>query len=421
MHITTHLDLDVVALEGDDELSLLVELTAPTAASERPRDPRTLIVVLDRSGSMQGDRLTGAKRALTELVDRLDPDDRFGLVTFDNTVRVDIPVAPLSAKAQAKQRIAAVLPGGATDLSAGYLRGLQEAGRAAGAAGAAGATILLISDGHANSGVVDPARLGAVAAKAAADGITTSTVGFGLGYDERLLTAIAAGGNGNELFAEHADQAIAAISGELDGLLAQTAQAASLLVRMSPACRALTVVNELTSTVTPDGVQVELGSFYSGEVRRLVITFDVPGIAALGLARIADLDFGWVELPGLVQHSVSVPVHVNVVPGDQAAGRIPDATVRTELAFLRTQQAKRAAAERMSDGDAAGAIAAMRAAGSMLRTAMAAAPAVMMADLSEDLDAIDRLTAEAAGGNLSRAAKALSADTSSKSRRRGRA
>ena len=43
----------------------------------------------------------------------------------------------------------------------------------------------------------------------------------------------------------------------------------------------------------------------------------------------------------------------------------------------------------------------------------------MMADLSEDLDAIDRLTAEAAGGNLSRAAKALSADTSRKSRRRG--
>ncbi len=418
MHITTHLDLDVVALEGHDELSLLVELTAPAAASERPRDPRTLIVVLDRSGSMQGDRLTGAKRALTDLVDRLDPDDRFGLVTFDNTVRVDIPVAPLSAKAQAKQRIGAVLPGGATDLSAGYLRGLQEARRAS---GAAGATILLISDGHANAGVVDPARLGAVAAKAAADGITTSTVGFGLGYDERLLTAIAAGGNGNELFAEHADQAVAAISGELDGLLAQTAQAASLLVRMSPACRALKVVNELTSTVTPDGVQVELGAFYSGEVRRLVITFDVPGIAALGLARIADLDFGWVELPGLVQHSVSVPVHVNVVPGDQAAGRIPDATVRTELAFLRTQQAKRAAAERMSDGDAAGAIAAMRAAGSMLRTAMAAAPAVMMADLSEDLDAIDRLTAEAAGGNLSRAAKALSADTSSKSRRRGRA
>lgn len=416
MHIATHLDLDVVALEGDDEISLLVELTAPGLAAESTRLPRTLVVVLDRSGSMQGERLAGAKRALTDLVDRLDPQDRFGLITFDNTVRLDIPAAALADKAQAKQRIQSIRPGGATDLSAGYLRGLQEARRSVDRAGGA---VLLISDGHANAGVVDPERLGAVAAKAAADGITTTTVGFGLGYDERLLKAVAAGGNGGELFAETADQASTVIAGELDGLLSQTAQAASMLVRMFPACRRLKVINELTCTSTADGVQIELGAFYAGESRRLVITFDVPGSAALGLAQIAELDATWVELPGLVQHTVTLPVCVNVVPGDQAAGRVPDPMVRTELAFLRTQRAKRAAAERMSAGDAGGAIAEMRAAGTLLRTAMAAAPAPMMADLSEDLAAIDRLADEAVAGDLSRAAKALSADTSRKSRRRG--
>lgn len=416
MHIATHLDLDVVALDGDDEISLLVEMSAPTAAAGTVRAPRTLVVVLDRSGSMQGERLSGAKRALTDLVDRLEPQDRFGLVTFDNSVRLDVPAGALTDKAATKQRIEAIRPGGATDLSGGYLRGLQEARRSV---DGAGGTLLLISDGHANAGVVDPDQLGAVAAKAAADGIVTTTVGFGLGYDERLLRAIAAGGNGGELFAESADQALTAISGEIDGLLSQTAQAASLLVRMSPSCRRLRVINELTSVPTADGVQVELGAFYSGEARRLMLTFDVPGIAALGLAQIAELDFTWVQLPGLVQHTVTVPVCVNVVPGDQAAGRVPDPTVRTELAYLRTQQAKRAAAERMSAGDAGGAIAAMQAAGAMLRTAMAAAPAPMMADLREDLDAIDRLADEATTGNLSRAAKALSADTSRKSRRRG--
>ena len=59
MHIATSLDLDVVALEGDDEISLLVELTAPIAMADRPHPPRTLVVVLDRSGSMQGERLSG--------------------------------------------------------------------------------------------------------------------------------------------------------------------------------------------------------------------------------------------------------------------------------------------------------------------------------------------------------------------------
>lgn len=83
------------------------------------------------------------------------------------------------------------------------------------------------------------------------------------------------------------------------------------------------VVNELSPVATPDGVQLELGAFYSGEVRRLVITFDVPGIAALGLAKIAGLEFTWVELPGLVQHSVTVPVHINVLPPGPGRGPGP--------------------------------------------------------------------------------------------------
>ena len=64
---------------------------------------------------------------------------------------------------------------------------------------------------------------------------------------------------------------MAAIAKELDGLLSQTAQAASLLIRMAPACKRLRWSTNCPSVVTPDGVQVELGAFYSGEVRRLVV------------------------------------------------------------------------------------------------------------------------------------------------------
>jgi len=419
MHISTQLDLDVVAVEGHDQLSLLVELTAPTSDTNTTRTPRTLVVVLDRSGSMAGGRLEGAKKALLELIDRLDPTDRFGLVTFDNATRLAIPAAPLADKAAAKHRIAAIHAGGSTDLSAGYLRGLQEARSATVGSGGAGGTVLLISDGHANAGVTDPDQLGSVAAKAAGDRITTTTLGFGLGYDENLLRAIAAGGNGSELFAEHADDAVAAISRELDGLLAQTAQAASLLIRMAPTCSGLLLVNEMPSVVTPSGVQIELGAFYSGEVRKLVITFDVPGIAALGLAEIASLDFTWVELPSLVQQTTTVPVYVNVMPGDQAAGRVPNPVVRTELAFLRTQRAKRTAAEQMSRGESGGAIQDLRQARAMLSDAIASAPADMHFELAEDLATIDALADEVNHGDLARAAKRAYADINLKSRKRG--
>ena len=62
---------------------------------------------------MAGERLNGAKKALIELVDRLDPADRFGLITFDDHVRVEIAAAPLKDKAEAKNRISGrSTPGG---------------------------------------------------------------------------------------------------------------------------------------------------------------------------------------------------------------------------------------------------------------------------------------------------------------------
>ena len=233
MKISAGLDLDVVALEQRDEFTLLVELTAPDTPSEAERIPATLQVVLDRSGSMGGGRLGGARTALLSLVDRLEPTDNLGVVAFDDEATLVVPAGPLSDKAAVKAAIAAVRRGGRTDLSAGYLRGLQEARRVA---GPAGATVLLISDGHANAGIVDSDRLGTVATSAHRHGVTTSTLGFGLGYDERLLAALARGGQGNELFAEEADTAGALIAGEVGGLL----------IRTTPAVEAVAVLNELS-------------------------------------------------------------------------------------------------------------------------------------------------------------------------------
>lgn len=417
MHLSAHLDLDVLAHETDDQVSALVELTAPAQPVEAGRAPSTLVVVLDRSGSMAGPRLEQAKAALTALVDQLDPRDRFGLVTFDQHPTVAVPAGALTDKTAVKRAIAQVHPGGSTDLSGGYLRGLQEARRVG---AGAGATVLLVSDGHANAGLTDPVQLGDLARRAQTDRITTSTLGMGLGFDERLLSALASGGAGNEHFAETADEAGKLIAGEVDGLLAMVAQAGSLRVRMTPRVRAVRVINDLSVAPLSDGIMIELGAFYAGETRKLIMTFDVPGIPALGLAEVATLTFGYVTLPALEQQTVTLPLHVNVVPGDQAAGRIPDPVVRTEAAFQQAQQAKRVASTALSGGDSDAAAAALDRARTVLRTAGAAAPAPMVAELSEELRLIDRLAHEAAYGDAARAAKLSSADAAFKSRTRGR-
>jgi Ca-activated chloride channel homolog len=418
VHINAHLDVDVIAVETEDQVSVLVDLTAPPVPqTQAPRPPSTLEIVLDRSGSMAGPRLDGAKLALQRLIDRLDPTDNFGLVAFDDQIEIVVPAGPLTDKQRVKAAIGAIADRGSTDLSSGYLRGLQEVRRAA---GPAGATVLLISDGHANVGVTDPQTLEGVAAEARGRGVTTSSLGFGLGYDERIMSALARGGAGNELFAEEPDTAVGLIAGEVEGLLAQTAQAASLLVRLDPAVRAVQVLNELPVTATADGILAELGSFYADEVRKIVLVFDVPGIAALGLAEVATLEFTYVELPALKQHTVTVRLHVNVVPGDQAAGRVPDPVVRTEMVYLKAQQAKRRASTHLSAGNAEAALKEIREAQETVTAAMASAPPDLLADLAEEAESLTYLATETQTGMISRAAKYSSSDSHSKSSKRGR-
>jgi Ca-activated chloride channel family protein len=99
----------------------------------------------------------------------------------------------------------------------------------------------------------------------------------------------------------------------------------------------------------------ELGDFYSGETRKLLIEFSVPAMAALGLATIAEMTLGHVELPALQQHTVTLPVSVNVVPADVAANRVPAPEVHREKLLLSAQRAKQDSEEALARGDYSGA------------------------------------------------------------------
>src|SRR4051794_39752888 len=305
MHVNAHVDVELVAVEQPDELTVLLELRAPDRSDAEARPSAAVQIVLDRSGSMGGERLAAAQRALVALVDRLDPADRFGLVAFDGTARVVVPAGPLADKEALRRAIAALVPGGTTNLSGGLLRGLREARRVA---TAAGATLLLVSDGHANEGIVDADRLGAVAARAREQGVTTSTIGVGLDYDETLLAALAAAGQGGHAFAEDGDAAAGAVAGEVDGLLSKTVQAASLTVRPTSEVHAVTLWNDLASHTIEGGVVAELGDLWAAEERKVLLTLAIPAIPALGLAQVATLELTYVALPDLAEQTITLPV-----------------------------------------------------------------------------------------------------------------
>ena len=347
------LDTDLVAIESEDKVTVMVDLTAPVTENQTSRPARGVQVCLDVSGSMEGASLAAAKESILKLIDRLDKKDTFGMVIFDDTAKVAVPTKPLIDHdiAQLKKAIRKIQTGGSTDISAGFTLAMREASRNK---LEGGSSLLVISDGHANAGERDPQFFADVAAKSATESIASSSIGLGNGYDETILEAIAQGGGGAHRFAADIDEAVGAIAAEVDDLLDKVIVNTALRFRPTAMAKGqpkIELLQRLPYWMDGQDYVVQLGDLYAGENRRFIILVDVPGIADLGLCKIADVTIEYTDLAARSEISVTMPVNVNVVPGDQAAGRIEDPIVKAERMILQAQSEKAIATEEILQGN----------------------------------------------------------------------
>ena len=395
MHVKAHLDLDLVALEAADQLTLMLDLTAPITDKAKSRAAQAVQIVLDRSGSMSGEPLESAKSSILKLVERLAPQDFFGLVAFDDQALVVVPMRQVKDHdiPSLRKAIREMQTGGSTDISAGYLMGLRELARV-NSAGAS--TLLLISDGHANAGEKDPKVLQSIATKHASQRINTSTIGLGVGYDEIILEALATGGGGAHRFASTVDEAVGAIAAEVNDLLEKSVVNAVLRVRPIKDLTQppkIQVLQRLPFWKDGEDYVVQLGDLYAGENRRFIIGLDVPGIAALGLTKVADIIIEYLNLVEVTEISVTMPVNVNVVPADIAAGRVPDPIVRAERLIIEAQSEKALATDEIRTGRVREASTRLKGTATKLRTEAANLP-VTDARSAESLEIIKAEAAE---------------------------
>jgi Ca-activated chloride channel family protein len=237
------------------------------------RSPVNLAIVIDRSGSMQGEKLARAKEAAVMAVKRLHPDDIVSVVAYDDTVRVLLPATKVADRSRVLAAIEQLQPGGSTALFAGVSVGAAEVRKFLDRERVN--RVVLLSDGLANVGPDSPAELGALGASLKKEGIAVSTIGLGLGYNEDLMFRLALGSDGNHAFVEH-PRDLARIFDDEFGT-AQSVSAQDVLVRIdcAPGIRPVRVLGR-DAEIAGKTVTVSLNHLYDAHEKYILLELEAP-------------------------------------------------------------------------------------------------------------------------------------------------
>lgn len=184
-------------------LDLIVRIQAndaPQTTAVSPQAPKRLALVVDRSGSMSGQPLAEALRCVEHIASHLAPQDQLAVLAYDTQVTTLQTLGPVNLP-QLKATLATVQEGGNTDLFLGWQAGAQAL--ADGPANAI-SRVMLLSDGCANHGLTRASDIVPHVTLAASQGIATTTVGLGRGFNEDLMNAMARAGRGQQYFGQTA-------------------------------------------------------------------------------------------------------------------------------------------------------------------------------------------------------------------------
>ncbi|KAJ4457726.1 putative ring zinc finger and vwf domain family protein [Paratrimastix pyriformis] len=210
-----------------------------------------LVLVIDRSGSMAGHKITLVKKTLHFIISQLGEGDSLAIVSYATSVSVNLPLTSMDAsgKRTAEESLAQIVPCDATNLSGGLWKGLEQVFRGKNTLG----SVLLMTDGQANAGITNTAalvsRLGTRLEKAGQKGtsITIHTFGFGADHQPELLRAIAMQARGMFYYVQN-EQAIPAALGEcMGGLLSVVAQSVELAVVPANGAQLLEILSRPSS------------------------------------------------------------------------------------------------------------------------------------------------------------------------------
>jgi Ca-activated chloride channel family protein len=254
------------------------------------RTPVNVAFVIDRSGSMTGTRIAQAREAATMAVKRLNGDDIASVVVFDQRADVLVPAQRVTDPALFTDAIQRIAVGGSTAIHDGVLRGRDEVLRNMDAARLN--RIVLLSDGQANVGpsrVEDFARLGSALM---VEGVSVSTIGLGLGYNEDLMLELARSSDGNHAFARDPSDLITIFNRELSDVLTACAQTVSIDIELKAGVRAVRALSR-DGILAGAKAQFRMNQIYAGAEHYVLLEVEmdkalaVAGEQELGVVKVA--------------------------------------------------------------------------------------------------------------------------------------
>jgi len=282
VRLVVELDRDILPSDTRERAIVKIGFECRPRPRHGRRPPVNLALVIDRSGSMAGEKLAKAREAALEAVRRLGPDDVVALVAYDTRVETLVPAQPVRDGRQLEAAIRRLEAGGNTALHGGVQRGAAEVRRHLHERGHVD-RVLLLSDGLANVGPSSPEELGRLGGMLGREGIAVTTIGLGLGFNEDLMTRLARRSEGNTYFVEHSGDLPRIFAEELGEVLNVVARRVAVEVEFPAGITPRRFVGR-DGRITGHRAEFTLGELLGGREKFALVEVDVDPMPA-GTAR----------------------------------------------------------------------------------------------------------------------------------------
>ena len=271
-----NIDQELTPFEHPSNRVLEISLIVPEVDETFQRPRLNLALVVDRSGSMAGEKLEYVKKAASHVVEILEEEDRVALIEYDHDVNVLFPSTTIDDESRPTliSAINSIHTRGSTNLCDGYLIGCQQI---AGAVNNDTFThTLLLSDGRANVGETNPQNLAKYAMELARRGVSTSTFGVGLDFNHHLLEDMANQGDGLFHFIESPLNIPSIFEKVFKDLLTIFAHEVELTVSYPPEVKTSLLGNYHSEFPEAGKLRIYLGSLSAGKEQELFIKLAIP-------------------------------------------------------------------------------------------------------------------------------------------------